>query len=59
MSTPELAACVLQRWERPLTAKALDMMVKRIQGNFSRRADGIVEFTRDTYPGRWHLAKLK
>ncbi|MBV8977976.1 MAG: hypothetical protein JO261_00155 [Alphaproteobacteria bacterium] len=55
MSSQELAACVLQRWERPLTAKAMDMMVKAIHGNFSRRTDGIVEFTRETYPGRWRL----
>jgi len=55
MSTPELAACVLQRFGRPLEARSLAMMVKCIQGNFSRRTDGIVEFTRDTYPGRWRL----
>lgn len=55
MSTPELAACVLQRYGRPLEARALDMMVKCIQSNFSRRTDGIVEFLRDTYPGRWRL----
>ncbi|HEX4079982.1 MAG TPA: hypothetical protein VHX61_14045 [Rhizomicrobium sp.] len=58
MSTPELAACVLQRWGRPLEARALSMLVKCIQGNFSRRTDGIVEFTRDTYPGRWRLTSL-
>ena len=55
MSTPELAACVLQRHGRPLEPRALTMMVRTIQGNFSRRKDGIVEFTRDTYPGRWRL----
>jgi hypothetical protein len=59
MSTPELAACVLQRYGRPLEARALDMMVKCIQGNFSRRTDGIVEFVRDTYPGRWRLTHLR
>jgi len=58
MTTPELAACVLQRYGRPLEARALDMMVKCIQGNFSRRTDGIVEFTRDTYPGKWRLTKI-
>jgi hypothetical protein len=59
MSTPELAACVLQRWERPLEARALSMLVKAIQGNFSRRTDGIVVFERDTYPGRWRLSPEK
>jgi hypothetical protein len=59
MSTPELAACVLQRFGRPLEARSLSMMVKCIQGNFSRRTDGIVEFTRDVYPGRWRLVPLK
>ncbi len=58
MSTPELAACILQRYGRPLEQRALLMLVKAIQGNFSRRRDGIVEFTRDTYPGRWRLTQL-
>jgi hypothetical protein len=55
MSSQELAACVLQRHERPLEPRALDMMVKAIHGNFSRRKDGIVSFSRDTYPGKWRL----
>ena len=55
MSTPELAACILQRYGRPLEARSLTLLVKTIQGNFSRRKDGIVEFTRETYPGRWRL----
>lgn len=58
MSTPELAASVLQRWGRPLEPRALSMLVKTIQSNFSRRTDGIVEFTRETYPGKWRLAPL-
>lgn len=58
MSTPELAACVLQRWGRPMEERSLLMLVKAIQSNFSRRTDGIVEFTRDTYPGRWRLTKI-
>jgi hypothetical protein len=41
-----------------MTPKTLDMLVKTIQSNFSRRTDGIVEFTRDTYPGRWRLTHL-
>lgn len=57
MSCPELAACILQRFEKPLTAKALHQLVITIHGNFSRRKDGIVEFTRDTYPGKWRLAQ--
>lgn len=55
MSSQELAASVLQRHGRPLEAHALLMLVKTIHGNFSRRTDGIVEFTRDTYPGKWRL----
>ena len=55
MSTPELAACILQRFGRPLEQRSLLMLVKAIQSNFSRRRDGIVEFTRDAYPGRWRL----
>ena len=47
-SCPKLAACILQRFEKPLTAKALHQLVITIHGNFSRRKDGIVEFTRDT-----------
>jgi hypothetical protein len=58
MSTPELAACVLQRFGRPIEARSLSMMVKAIQSNFSRRTDGIIEFVRDTYPGRWRLTKI-
>ena len=55
MSTPELAACILQRFGRPLEARSMSMLVKAVQSNFSRRSDGIVEFVRDTYPGRWRL----
>jgi len=55
MSSQELAACILERFGKPMTAKALDMLVKTIHGNFSRRRDGIVEFCRDTYPGKWRL----
>ena len=56
MSSQELAACVLQRHGRPLEPRSLEMMVKAIHGNFSRRKDGLaIEFTRDTYPGKWRL----
>lgn len=58
MTTPELAACVLQRHGKPLERRSLDMLVKTIQSNFSRRKDGIVEFTRDTYPGKWRLTLM-
>jgi hypothetical protein len=56
MSSQELAACILQRFGKPLTATALLMLTKTIHSNFSRRADGIVEFDRSTYPGRWRLS---
>lgn len=55
MSSQELAACILERFGKPMTAKALDMLVKTIHGNFSRRRDGIVKFDRNTYPGKWYL----
>jgi hypothetical protein len=55
MSCPELAACILQRFDRPLTAKALHQLVATIHGNFSRRTDGIVTFDRSSYPGKWRL----
>lgn len=55
MSSQELAASVLQRFGRPLEPRSFLMMVKAIHGNFSRRKDGIVEFTRGTYPGKWRL----
>jgi hypothetical protein len=55
MTAQELAASILQRHGRPLEARALLMMVKAIHSNFSRRRDGIVEFTRDTYPGKWRI----
>jgi hypothetical protein len=55
LSSQELAACVLQRHGRPLEARALEMLVKAIHGNFSRRKDGIVTFDRGTYPGKWRL----
>jgi hypothetical protein len=55
MSAQELAACVLQRHERPLEPRSLDMMVKAIHGNFSRQKDGIISFDRTTYPGKWRL----
>lgn len=55
MSTPELAACVPQRLEAPITDKALKRVASTIQGNFSRRPDRIVTFDRETYPGKWRL----
>lgn len=55
MSIPELAACILQRFGKPLEERSLSLLVKTIQGNFSRRTDGIVEFVRDSYPGKWRL----
>jgi len=55
MSSQELAERVLQRHGRPLEPNALLMMVKAIHGNFSRRKDGIISFSRDTYPGKWRL----
>jgi hypothetical protein len=55
MTSMELAACILQRYGRPLERRSLDMLAKAIQSNFSRRPDRIVEFDRSTYPGKWRL----
>ena len=55
MSSQELAACVLQRHGKPLERRSLAMMVAALHGNFSRRKDGLVAFSRDTYPGKWRL----
>ncbi len=55
LSAQELAACILQRRDKPLEPRSLDMLAKTIHSNFSRRKDGIVEFTRETYPGKWRL----
>jgi hypothetical protein len=55
MTSMELAACVLQRHGRPIEAKSLKMLTVALHANFSRRPDKIVEFCRDTYPGKWRL----
>ncbi len=55
LTTQELAACILQRYGKPLEALALKRLTSSIQGNFSRRPDKAVEFCRDTYPGKWRL----
>lgn len=48
MTSQELAACILQRYGRPIEASALKKLVSTIHSNFCTRRDGIVEFTRDT-----------
>ncbi len=58
ISTPDLAVRVLLRLGKTPDKGAALMLVKAIQGNFSRRKDGIVVFDRSTYPGRWQLAHL-
>jgi hypothetical protein len=55
MTSQELAACILQRFGRPIEERALTALVRTIHSNFCRRTDGIVEFSRDTYPGKWRL----
>ncbi len=55
MSAQELAACILQRHEKPLDPLSLSLAIKALHSNFSRRKDGIVSFSRDTYPGKWRL----
>jgi len=55
MTSMELAACILQRHGKPMEPRSLHMLVVTIQANFSRRPDKIVEFCRDTYPGKWRL----
>jgi hypothetical protein len=56
LTTQELAACILQRYGRPLEALSLKRLTSTIQANFCRRPDKIVEFDRSTYPGKWRLA---
>ena len=54
-TSQELAAAILQRYGRPLEPRPLGMLAKSIQSNFSRRTDGIITFSRSTYPGKWQL----
>jgi len=56
MTSMELAACILQRYGKPLERRSLHMLTVTIQANFSRRPDKIVEFDRSTYPGKWRLS---
>jgi hypothetical protein len=58
LSTPELAACILQRLGRPLEPHPFKLLIATIQGNFSRRRDRIVQFDQSTYPGKWWLRAL-
>jgi hypothetical protein len=55
MTSQELAACILQRFGRPIEEGSLKKLVSTIHSNFCRRNDGAVEFSRDTYPGKWRL----
>ena len=55
MSSQELAACILQRFGKPLEARSLTLAVNALHSNFSRRKDGILEFDRSSYPGKWRL----
>ena len=55
MSSQELAACILQRFGKPLEARSLTLAVNALHSNFHRRKDGILEFDRSSYPGKWRL----
>ena len=55
MSSQELAACILQRFGRPMEPRPFTLLVRTIHSNFCRRKDGLVEFDRSTYPGKWRL----
>ena len=55
MSSQELAACILQRFDRPMEPRPFTLLVRTIHSNFCRRKDGLVEFDRSTYPGKWRL----
>jgi hypothetical protein len=57
MSSQELAACILQRFGKPLEARSLTLAVNALHSNFSRRKDGILEFARSSYPGKWRLSR--
>jgi len=58
MSSQELAACILQRFGKPLEARSLTLAVNALHSNFSRRKDGILEFDRSTYPGKWRISPV-
>jgi hypothetical protein len=55
MSSQELAACILQRFGKPLEARSLILAVAALHSAFCRRKDGILEFDRSSYPGKWRL----
>jgi hypothetical protein len=55
MTSQELAACILQRYGRPIEEGPLKKLVSTLHSNFCRRKDGVVEFCRDSYPGKWRL----
>jgi len=59
LTTQELAACILQRYGRPLEALSPKRLVSTIHSNFCTRRDGIVEFDRSTYPGKWQLVESR
>lgn len=58
MSSQELAACILQRFGRPIEERAMKKLVATLHSNFCRRKDGIVQFDRSTYPGKWRLTPI-
>lgn len=55
MTSQELAACILQRFNRPIEERALLRIVRTIHANFCRRKDGIIYFDRSERPGKWRL----
>ena len=55
MTSQELAACILQRFNRPIEERALLRIVRTIHANFCRRKDGVITFDRSERPGKWRL----
>lgn len=55
MTSRELAACILQRYGRPIEEGALNKLVSTLHSNFCRRRNGIVEFARNICPEKWRL----
>jgi len=55
MSSQELAACILQRYGKPLEARSLTLAVAALHSAFCRRKDGVLEFDRSGYPGKWRI----
>jgi len=58
LTGPELARRILISMDRETTDKAVDMLAKTIHSSFSRQRRPVVEYDRNTWPGKWRLLPL-